>query len=230
MLVISDEQALRVGGEGRLTSAREAEQDGGVAIGADIGGAMHAKGATLGHVVVHDAEDTFLHLTGVGGAEDDQLLGGEVDGDRGLVANIGETGVSDELTGVHDGEVGAASREVLLDSLELVSNQHLLHEKGVVRASRDNTRLDAIIFVPARISVDHEKSLTQVEEVDSSLLVGVVALGGAWDVDVTPVDSIASHIVLDDTLLLWDASGLGAGANAESTRLCDGVGADGGVG
>ena len=33
-------------------------------------------------------------------------------------------------------------------------------------------------------------SVTEVEEVDSSLLVGVVALGGACDVDFSPVDGL----------------------------------------
>jgi len=44
-------------------------------------------------------------------------------------------------------------------------------------------------------------SLTQVQEVDGSLLVGSVALNGAWNVDISPVNrlnigkEIVKHIV-----------------------------------
>ena len=112
VLVITDEQALRVRGKGGLTSAREAKEDSGVAIGSDVGRAVHAESATLGHVVVHDAEDAFLHLTCVGCAQNDELLGGEVDSDRCRVANVSDLLVSDELSRVHDGEVRAAIGEV----------------------------------------------------------------------------------------------------------------------
>jgi len=167
---------------------------------------MHAKGALLGHVEVHDTEDTLLHLTSIRGTKNNELLLSEIDGDRGLVTDILDSLVGDELTSVHDGEIGTASSEVLLDRLEVTANEHLLHEEGVVGPARDHTRLNAVLLVPACISIDDENPITEVKEVASTALVGIVALDGAFNVNITPVDSIACDIILDDTLLLGHAA------------------------
>jgi len=166
---------------------------------------MHAKGALLGHVEVHDTEDTLLHLTSIRGAKNNELLLSEIDGDRGLVTDILDSLVGDELTSVHDGKIGTASSEVLLDRLEVTANEHLLHEEGVVGPARDHTRLNAVLLVPACISVDDENlrkklsklvvkmstyPITEVKEVASTALVGIVALDGAFNVNITPVDSL----------------------------------------
>ena len=117
---------------------------------------MHAESAALGHVVVHDAEDTLLHLTGVRCAQDNELFGREVDGDGSLVANIWKSRVGDELARVHDSEVRAAVREVLLDRLEFAADQHLFHEEGVIGPAGDHTCLDPVLFIPAGVAIDDE--------------------------------------------------------------------------
>ena len=117
---------------------------------------MHAKSTALGHVVVHDAEDTLLHLASVRGAQDNELLGREVDGYGSLVADVLDLRVGDELARVHDCEVGAAVREVLLDRLEFATDQHLLHEEGVVGSAGDHTCLDPVLFIPAGVAIDDE--------------------------------------------------------------------------
>ena len=106
---------------------------------------------------MHDAKDTLLHLSSVGGAENDELLGGEVDTDAGLVTDVFQVLVGNELSRVHDCEVGAASSEVLLDGTDVCTNQHLLHEEGVVGAARDDTSLDSEILVPASVAIDDEQ-------------------------------------------------------------------------
>ena len=117
---------------------------------------MHAESAALGHVVVHDAEDTLLHLTSVRCAQDNELLGREVDGYGSLVADVFDLGVGNELARVHDREIGTAVREVLLDRLEIATDQHLLHEEGVVGSAGDHTCLDPVLFIPACVAIDDE--------------------------------------------------------------------------
>ena len=118
---------------------------------------MHAKGTLLRHVKVHDAKDTLLHFSSVRGTKDDELLCGEVNGDRSLIANIRDAFISDEFTSIEDGEVGAGGREVLLDEVELASDEHLLHEEGVIRSGRDDASLDAILLIPAGVTIDNEQ-------------------------------------------------------------------------
>jgi len=81
VLIVTNQQALRVRRKSRLACARETEKDGGVTIRTNVGRAMHAESSTLGHIVVHDAEDTLLHLACIGSAKNDELFGGEVDAD-----------------------------------------------------------------------------------------------------------------------------------------------------
>lgn len=138
---------------------------------------MHGESATLGHVVVHHAEDTLLHLTGVGSSEDGDLLLFKVDRNAGFRLYIVQGLISSELTGVHDGEIGATVSEVFLEGLKIVPHEHLLHEESVVGSSCDHTNLESVLGVPAGITIDNKDSLSDTEEVDSSLLVGLVGLG-----------------------------------------------------
>lgn len=84
VLVVANQGALGVGGEGGLTGTGETEEDGNVAVGALVGGGVEGQDVVLDwHLVVEDSEDTLLHLTGILGTEDDHLLLGKVDGDGG---------------------------------------------------------------------------------------------------------------------------------------------------
>jgi len=194
VLIITNQGALRITGQGCLTGTGETEQDGGVTLGSDVGRAMHREGVLLGHVVVHNTEDTFLHLTGVGASKNDLLLGGEVHVDGVLALDIVQGGIRAELTSVEDGEVGAGL-EVFVDLLLGCAFEHLLHEKSVVGASRDDSGFELEAFIPTGILVNDEDSLTHVEEVNSSGLVKAKGLRGAGDVNCTPVNSISGLVV-----------------------------------
>ena len=93
---------------------------------------MHAECSSAWHVVVHDSEDTLLHFSSVGCAQNNELLGREVDSNRGLVSNILDVFIGNKLACVHDSEIGASSGEVLLDLIKLASDEHLLHEKSMI--------------------------------------------------------------------------------------------------
>ena len=81
VLVVTDEQALGVGGQGGLAGAGQAEEDGGVVRGGVHGGrAVHGQHVVLdGQEVVHGGEDGLLDFAGVLGAGDDHGALGEVD-------------------------------------------------------------------------------------------------------------------------------------------------------
>jgi hypothetical protein len=92
VLVVADEGAVGVGGQGGLARAGQAEEQGhagGVVLG-HVARAVHREHALLGHVEVHGVEDALLHLAGVLGAEDDHdlLLERLGDEDRALQAQL----------------------------------------------------------------------------------------------------------------------------------------------
>ncbi len=71
VLVVADELAVRVGAEGGLAGAGEAEEDGHIAVLAHVGRAVHGQHVLKGQDVIHHGEDALLHLAGVGAAGDD---------------------------------------------------------------------------------------------------------------------------------------------------------------
>ena len=79
VLVIADEQTLRVGGQGGLAGAGQTEEDGSVlALLIGVGRAVHGSHALQRQEVVHHGEHTLLHLAAVPGVDDDLLLAGDV--------------------------------------------------------------------------------------------------------------------------------------------------------
>ena len=74
-----------------------------------------------------------------------------------FVANFSQVLVSNKLTGVEDGEVGASFSEIFLQGLEGSPDEHLLHEEGVVGAAGNDASLDPVILVPAGVAVDHKE-------------------------------------------------------------------------
>ena len=60
VLVVADQQSVGVGRQGGLAGAGETEQDGGVAVGADVGRAVHRQLALGGEHEVHQREHRLL--------------------------------------------------------------------------------------------------------------------------------------------------------------------------
>ena len=67
--------------EGGFTGTAQSEEQGGITVHTDVGRAVHAQAALLWHVIVHDAEHTFLHLSCVVCSQNSQLFIGEVNRD-----------------------------------------------------------------------------------------------------------------------------------------------------
>ena len=61
VLVVADEQPVRIGGQGGLAGARQAEEQSGVlAAEIGVGRAVHGGNAPQGQVVVHHGEDALF--------------------------------------------------------------------------------------------------------------------------------------------------------------------------
>ncbi len=82
MLVVAHQRARRIRGQRRLARAGEAEEDGRLAVGADIGRAMHRHDALGRQEIVEDREDRLLHLAGIRRSADEDHALGEVDRDH----------------------------------------------------------------------------------------------------------------------------------------------------
>src|SRR5690606_12387475 len=79
VLVVADQVATRVGGQGGLAGAGQAEEQGDVTVFTDVGGAVHRQHVLLRQQEVLHREHGLLHLAGVAHAGDQHLLLGEVD-------------------------------------------------------------------------------------------------------------------------------------------------------
>ena len=114
VLVVADQHAVGVGGQGGLAGAGQAEEDGGVPVLADVGGAVHGEHALLGQQVVHDGEDALLDLAAVLAAGDQDQLLLIVDHDGGLGVDAVTLGDALEAGSGNDGEIDLEVLQLLL--------------------------------------------------------------------------------------------------------------------
>lgn len=175
MLIVTDESTVGVSGEGGLASTRQTEEDGNIAILALVGRGVQSQDIVLdGHLVEENSENTLLHLTGVLSAQDDHLLGGEVDGNRGGRGHTLSVAVGREGTGVVDGVIGVE----VLELLTRRADEHVAHEESMVGTSADDTDADTVLLVPAGVSINNVDAVAGVEVVDSTFAVDLPDLWG----------------------------------------------------
>lgn len=116
----------------------------------------------LRHEVVHNGEDSLLHLSGILRAENHHLSLLEVQRNCGIVHNIGDVLVRSELSSIEDVVV----RSILEITVKLGLSRfdkHVGHEESMVRTSADDSNPDPVLRVPASISIDHVQFTTGVE-------------------------------------------------------------------
>ena len=156
VLVVTDELALGIGGEGSLAGTGEAEEDGHVPILAHVGGAVHGGDAAQGQEVVHHGEHALLHLATVPGAADELHLLGHVEGDEVL-------GVETLLLPVRVGALGTVHHhEVRFEGLQLFfarADEHVLHEVRLPGHLGDDAHRQAGIRVGTAETIDHKQTL-----------------------------------------------------------------------
>ncbi len=167
VLVVADEQTLRVGRESGLAGSREAEEDGCVlTLLVGVGRAVHRGDALLGQVVVHHREHAFLHLAAIPGVDDHLLARSGVEHDSGFAVQaefleVGHLG----LRCVEHYEVGLEVGKFLSRGLD----EHIGHEVSLPCHFNDEAHSHAGVVVGAAEAVYHVEFLVA-ELVDGDLL------------------------------------------------------------
>ena len=222
VLVVADEQALRVGRKGGLARTREAEEDGRIlALLVGVGRTVHRSDALEWQEIVHVGEHALLHLAAIPRIDDDLHLFGQVEDD-------GRFGIEAELLivrylrlgSVHHHEVGFA---VVLQLLFGRTDEHVLHEVGLPCHLHDETYLEAGIRIGAAESIHHEELLVG-ELVRGNLLELLPRLLAHGLVVVLilvagPPDGIARRVVHHKELVLGRTAGIFAGHHIHRTGI-----------
>ena len=147
VLVVANELSSWVRREGCLAGTRETEEERDVApFLVDVGRRVQRKLSEFdGHEVVHNGEDTLLHLSSVLGTEDHHLHALEVDFDRCGRSHTGSETVRGELAGVVNNKIRLSKHlELLLGG----TDEHIVHEERMVGSCADHSDLDAVLGVP----------------------------------------------------------------------------------
>ena len=223
VLVVADQQALRVGGQSGLAGAGQTEEDGSVlALLIGVGRAVHGGHALQRQEVVHHGEHALLHLAAVPGVDDDLLLAGDVEGNAGLA-------VQAQLLVVLDLSLGSVvDNEVRLEVLQLLSgglDEHVGDKVCLPGHLDDEADGHAGILVSAAESIDDEQALV------AQLLLGDVlnsspsGLGHGVVVVLilvgSPPNGVLGVLIDDDVLILGGTAGVNAGHDVDSTQLTD---------
>ena len=209
VLVVTDELAVRVGGECRLAGAGEAEENGGVVLLADIHRAVHRHDLLRRQLVVEHGEDRLLHFARIGRAGNQHDLAGEVAGDHGLGAAAVTGRIGLEARQVDDGEF----RREVLKLVHHRLDEQVLDEQRMPGIFGDHAGRQAVILVGAAEQVLDEQ-LHALGVGQHVCVQGVELLGGHGLVGVPP-DLILGRCVTDDELVLGGAAGVGAGLDDE---------------
>ena len=153
VLVVANQVALGVGGKGGLAGAGEAEEDGHVAVVADVGGAMHGQHAFERQQEVEHGEDGLLDFAGVVRAADDGQALAEIEDDEGVGAGAVDHGRSQEARHGDHGEF----RHVLLQLVLIADLQeHGAREEAVPGLLGDDADGQGVLGIGAGIAVLHK--------------------------------------------------------------------------
>ena len=168
VLVVTNQSTLGVGRQSGLAGSRQTEENGNITGLTLVGRRVESQDVVLdGHFVEQNGEDTLLHLTSVLSTQDNHLLLGKVDGDRGGRGHtLGET-VGGERTGVVDHVVWVEVVQLLTGR----TDKHVAHEESMVGTGANNPDLDTVALIPSGITIDDIDAVTGVEVVDSTLTV-----------------------------------------------------------
>ncbi len=215
MLVVADQGAAGVGRERGLAGAREAEEDRGVAVRADIGRAVHRHHAGRRQDVVEDREDRLLHLAGIFGAADQDQFLGEVDADHRFRTDavLGRIGL--EARQVDD----RIFRQEGFQLGQFGAHQQGADEQAVPGELGNDAHVDAVRRLRAAEQILHEQVLLGRHVRQEIGLQRCERLFGHRAVDVAPVNGIFGLGVTDDELVLGRAAGVLAGLDHQRPVL-----------
>ena len=214
MLVIADQRALRVGGKRGLAGPGQAEEDRGVAVGADIGRAVHRHYAALGQIIIQRGEYALLHLAGVVRPADQHDLAREIDRDHVLGTHAVAFGIGAEARQIDHGQFGHEAREVG----RIGADQQGADEEGMPGKLGEDAGLDAEGRIGAAIKILREQrhAFGMLEEI----LVECFELLRGDRLVAGPPHVLVSQGVANGELVLWAAAGEHAGVRAQRAIGC----------
>mmetsp|Transcript_46496 Transcript_46496/g.120682 ORF Transcript_46496/g.120682 Transcript_46496/m.120682 type:complete len:347 (-) Transcript_46496:367-1407(-) len=227
VLVVPDEVALRVGAERGRASPAQAEEEGDVVLGPDVGGRVRGRGALRGressprlqrHQAVHDCEDALLQLPRVLSPQDHHLLALERNGDGGGGGHALRAAVRGEDASVVDHK---GVLELFCELLLRRRHEHVLHEEGVVCPSGYHAHWHSIVLVPAAEAVDHVQALAGVQVIDSALTVGQESVLWQLDVHLAPPHVVLRVLLHDHALVHRRPASLDAATHCQRPRGYD---------
>ena len=154
VLVVAEQRAVRIGGQRGLAGAGEAKEQRGIAVGADVGRAVHRHDVLRRQIEVERGEYRLLHLAGVRRAADQHDLTGEIDRHHGVgaLAPAVTLGVGAERRQIDDGEFGNEAGELRA----LGPDQQLPDEQRVPGVFGEDAGLDAVFRVGAAVEILRE--------------------------------------------------------------------------
>ena len=203
VLVVTDQGARGVGGQGGLARAGQAEENSAFAIRSDVGGAVHRHHALFGQVVVQEREHRLLHFAGVNGAADDDDLLGEVQDDEAFGVGAVDLRVGLHVRRVKDGEVRIEAGQRRFGRL----NEHVGGEQIVPGLLVHDARLETVGVVGTGVDVADVDVLAR--QVLQHLGVQLVeGLRRHADVDLAPVHRCLSGLVAHDEFVVRRAAGV----------------------
>ena len=214
MLVIADQNPRGVGGESGLAGAREAEEDRGVAVGPDVGRAMHRQHVAFGQQVVQHREDRFLDLAGIDGAADDDQTLGQVDDDEAFAVGAVRCRIGMAAWRMQDGEARLKIDEIGFGR----TNEHVVGEEAVPGTLGDDAHRQAIGGIGTGIEVlDIEIAGL---EMTADLVQEPVEMRFAHAaINVAPPDIAGGAGLLDNEFVIGGPAGVGAGAHHQGAAI-----------
>ena len=204
MLVIADQGAAGIRRQRRLAGAAQAEEDGRVAVRADIGRTMHRHDALGRQQIVEDAEHRLLHFAGIAGAADQDQLLGEVDRDHRLAAAAMAGRIGDEGRQVDDGIFG---REVG-QRLRLGPHQQGADEQVMPGELVDDAHIDPIFGLRPAIEVGDIELVLLAQRLEEILLQRGEMRRRHRHIGLAPPDGVLRLGILDDELVAGAAAGM----------------------
>ena len=217
VLVIADEDALRVSRKRGLAGAGQAEEDGRLTRDrVHVRGRVHGEHVLLHrHDVVHDREDGLLDLARVRGAGNDDALVLKVDEDGSL--GVGAILHRIELQ-IGCGEHGIVLREVAIALALGRTHEQLARKQRLAGALAHDQELAAPTAIGASDCANHEE-VARTQVVSHGLLDLFVVLRRERLVDVAPVDVVMHVGRVNDKAVLRRAAGVLTRLDRESARV-----------
>ena len=154
MLIVADQESLRVRRQRRLARARQTEEQGRIAVLAHVRRAVHRQNALQRQAVVHHAEDTLLHLASVLRTHDQGQIVLHIEAHERLrvQALALPVLVHQTLARVDHGELRL---EVLQLLHRLGTHEHVRHEVVLPSVLRHKTHALARLRVRSAVAIEH---------------------------------------------------------------------------